>query len=229
MKLFILHGWTYEPDATWASLVSILKARGVVDIEFLKIPGLSDGTDPVWTLDEYVEWLKETIGNQEKVMLYGHSNGGRISMAFSAEYPERVARLILEDSAGIPPTGFRKIKRTVFRAVAKVGGAITRSDTIRAFLYKLIRETDYRRATPNMKKTMTNLVAFDARTILDRITAPTLVIWGTDDRTTPRKAGETIHRGIVDSKMVVIDGARHSPHITHPEEVARLVLDFISA
>ena len=227
-KLFILHGWTYEPGTTWAPLLTILKERGL-DHEFLAIPGLSDGTDPVWNIDDYVAWLKEKTAGYEKIILWGHSNGGRISMAFAVQHPEKITRLILEDSAGIPPSGLRKVKRSIFRAVAKIGGVITQSDTLRTLLYKLIRENDYRRATPNMRETMANLVAFDVRTILSKIVAPTLIIWGADDRTTPLSAGETLHRGIRGSRMTIIDDARHSPHITHPERMAQLALDFISS
>lgn len=227
-KLFILHGWTYEPGTTWAPLLAILKEHGV-DAEFLGIPGLSDGSDPVWDIGDYVEWLREKTAGYEKIILWGHSNGGRISMAFAVKYPEKVTRLILEDSAGIPPSRLRKVKRFIFRAVAKIGGMATQSDTLRTLLYKLIRENDYRRATPNMRKTMANLVAFDARTILERIAAPTLIIWGADDLTTPLAAGRAIHQGIRGSRMVIIDSARHSPHITHPERVARLALEFMSS
>jgi len=226
MKIVILHGWTYEPENTWGVLLSILKRRGM-DFEALRVPGLSDGTDPVWTLDDYVEWLRGKVG-AERVILWGHSNGGRISLAFAARYPGKVARLILEDSAGIPPSGFRKLKRDVFRVVAKLGSTITGSQRVRELLYKIIRENDYRRATPNMKKTMANLVAFDARAILAKIVAPTLIIWGEYDRTTPRSAAHVIHSGIRGSSVVIIRGARHSPHITHPQEVAQMISDFIS-
>lgn len=226
-KLFILHGWTYAAQDTWKRLLEML-ARRSVDFEFLNIPGLSDGSDPVWTLDEYVEWLNKKVGG-EKVILFGHSNGGRICLAFAAKYPEKVARLIIEDSSGIPPSGPRKLKRDVFRIVAKSVGAIIRSDGARKLLYKIIRESDYVRASPNMRKTMANLTAVDIRTKLSLITAPTLIIWGAGDTTTPLKAGEAIHRGIRGAKMVVIPGARHSPHITHPLEVAEIVVDFISS
>ncbi len=221
MKTFILHGWTYQTD-TWQPLLRILSERGI-DLEFLKIPGLTDGTNPSWTLDDYVEWLKNKTEGEEKVTLIGHSNGGRISLAFAAKYPEKVDRLILEDSAGIPPSGLRAIKRDVFRVIAKVGGVLTKSETLRKILHKIARESDYQKATPEMRQTMANLGAVDFDSILQSVRAPTLIVWGEHDTTTPLASGKIMHEKIHGSRMVVIRGARHSPHITHTKEFADII------
>ncbi len=221
MKIFILHGWTYQ-TATWQPLLEMLKKRGL-DVEFLLIPGLTDGTNPVWTLDDYVAWLKEKTAAYEKFVLIGHSNGGRISLAFAAKYPEKVARLILEDSAGIPPRGLRKLKRDIFRTISKAGHVLTRSETLRDLLHKVIRENDYSDATPEMKQTMANLVAVDLGQMLDRIQCPTLIIWGGKDVTTPLSAGKIFHEGVRGSRLHIIPDARHSPHITHVKEIADLI------
>ncbi|OGG50326.1 hypothetical protein A2704_05265 [Candidatus Kaiserbacteria bacterium RIFCSPHIGHO2_01_FULL_54_36b] len=221
--MFILHGWTYS-TATWDPLLEALRARGA-DVEFLEIPGLTDGTNPVWTLDEYVKWLEEKTAAHDKIILYGHSNGGRISLAYTAKHPEKVARLILEDSAGIPPRGLRRIKRDVFKRLSHIGHVFTRSETLRNLLYKVVRENDYRAATPEMKKTMANLLSVDLSLILHKIQCPTLIIWGADDRTTLLRDGEILHQGIRGSRMKIIPDARHSPHITHVQEVADLVAE----
>ncbi len=221
MKLFILHGWTYQTE-TWQPLLNLLAAQGI-EYEFLRIPGLTDGTDPVWTLEDYVAWLEEKTAGHEKVILYGHSNGGRISIAYAAKHPDKVAGLILEDSAGIPVTGLRRLKRDVFKTISRAGRLFSRSDMLRRIFYKVIREGDYSGATANMKKTMANLLSVDLSLVLNRITCPTLIIWGVGDKTTPLSAGKRIHEGIKNSRMVVIDGARHSPHITHSQKIAELI------
>lgn len=227
MKTFILHGWTYQTD-TWRPLLGLLSSRGIA-YEFLPMPGLTNGTNPTWTLDDYVKWLEEKTAANGKVVLYGHSHGGRVSLAFAAKHPEKVARLILEDSAGIPPQGLRKWKRDIFKKVANIGHMFVRSERFRSMLYKIIRESDYRKATPEMRKTMANLLSVDLTLVLSRIQCPTLIIWGAQDKTTPLSAGRVIHAGIRGSKMVVIPDARHSPHITHPERVAELIAEELSS
>ena len=226
-KLVILHGWTYQTE-TWQPLLAQLRARGV-DLEFLLIPGLTDGTNPPpasgWTLDDYIEWLRQKTVNCDKVVLYGHSHGGRVSLAFAAKYPEKVQRLILEDSAGIPPQGWRKFKRDLFRRSAETLGRFVRFEKLRSVMRKAIRASDYANATPEMRKTMSNLVAEDLAKILDRIKCPTLIIWGALDTTTPLADGELMHRGIRGSRMVVLPDARHSPHITHVQKMVDLITE----
>jgi pimeloyl-ACP methyl ester carboxylesterase len=220
-KLFILHGWTYQ-TATWDALRAELRARGI-EHEFLLTPGLTDGTSPVWTLDDYVRWLEEKTAAYDKVILYGHSNGGRISLAYTAQHPEKVERLILEDSAGIPPRGLRRLKREFFKKASYAVHPILRSEALRRFLYKVIRENDYGHASPEMRRTLANLVSVDLTPSLMRITCPTLIIWGALDTTTPLKDGELMNALISGSRLHVISEARHSPHITHAQEVADLV------
>ena len=143
MKILILHGWSYSAKGTdqlekWKPFVDELKLKGYKPT-LLKIPGLTKNLTEVRDLEKYVEWLKELVKN-EKVILVGHSNGGRISLAFSHKYPEKVEHLILIDSAGIYHNELPiRIKRFVFRSLAKIGKRITTSEKLRVFLYKLAR------------------------------------------------------------------------------------------
>jgi pimeloyl-ACP methyl ester carboxylesterase len=220
-KIFIVHGWTYDLSG-WKTLVDMLSQRGF-SIVLLKVPGLTDGTNPIWTLEEYVEWLKRETAGNEKVILIGHSNGGRISLAFAAKYPERVERLILEDSAGIPPRGLRRLKRDIFKVISNIGKAMARAEWMRNALYELARESDYRRATPEMRKTMANLLSIDLTPVLSGIKLPTLIVWGARDRTTPPIDGDLMHKKIPNSKLIVLPDAAHSPHRSHPHEMADII------
>src|SRR5258708_2716678 len=97
-KIYIIHGWSYSTNR-WQPTIKLLKEKGWNPI-MLNVPGLTAESDTVWTLDQYVEWLKDQLGDQ-KAILMGNSNGGRISLAFAAKYPQKLRYLILVDSAGI--------------------------------------------------------------------------------------------------------------------------------
>src|SRR3989344_6868211 len=99
-KLIILHGWAYSTEK-WKSFLNLLEEDGV-EYEMLKIPGLTAPLKRVWTINDYMGWLrKQVISYKLPVVLLGHSNGGRIAAAFAAKYPSKVSKLILIDSAGI--------------------------------------------------------------------------------------------------------------------------------
>ena len=220
MKILVLHGWTYSTEK-WDPFMDIISSK--TDVELLKIPGLTEKLEAVWNLDNYVEWLKTKIGDS-KVILIGHSNGGRISLAFANKYPEKVSKLILIDSAGIYHNELPiRLKRLVFKIIAKLGKKIINSEKLRKILYKLSREGDYENASPTVKKTMLNLITTDMSYLLPKIKIPTLIIWGENDNTTPLKDGMLMHKLIRGSKLKIISDARHSPQFTHPKEVAKII------
>ena len=77
-KIVILHGWTYSLDK-WEKFKDLLQNEGFQTI-FLKIPGLTAKSGEVWNLDKYSNWLGSQLSKEkDKVVLLGHSNGGRIA------------------------------------------------------------------------------------------------------------------------------------------------------
>jgi pimeloyl-ACP methyl ester carboxylesterase len=225
-KIFIIHGWTYT-TSKWDNFVVLVKAAGFEPV-MLHVPGLTESTDKVWTLDDYVEWLGENLENESNPVVIGHSNGGRIALAFAAKYPEKLKLLILIDSAGIYHNELPiRIKRFIFGAAAKVGKKITSSESIRKILYKLAGEKDYKNANPQMRKTMANLISVDLSERLDKIIAPTLIIWGAKDKATRLADGGLLHKMIKASEFFVLKDAGHSPHFTHAGIVSRKILDTV--
>lgn len=225
-KIIILHGWTKNLDK-WGDLLRILEKKGI-NVDLPKIPGLTGNLEKVWDLDNYAEWLKDITDKQKgKVILIGHSNGGRIALAFTNRYPEKVEKLILIDSSGIYHNELPlKIKRVVFKTIAKIGKKLTSSKTVKNLLYKLARESDYKDLDKNTKQTMINLISADLKPILPQIQAPTLIIWGREDKTTPLSDGILMNNLIKDSSLKIINEAKHSPMLTHPQEVANLIQQF---
>ena len=223
-KIFILHGWTYSLEK-WKAIVGLLNRDGVEAV-MLKIPGLTVPHEKVWQLGDYVEWVKDQLKDEkEPIVLLGHSNGGRISIAFAAKYPEKVRKLVLIDAAGIYHNEFRiRLKRFVFGKLAKLGRGLSDSETLRNMLYKFARTSDYQKADPILRKTMINLIRTDISNLFAKISAPTTIIWGEMDEATPLGDGEIMHEKIKNSKFFVIRGAKHSPHFTHVEEVEEIIL-----
>lgn len=228
VKVYILHGWTYSLDK-WQPFVSALKNRKLNPI-LLKIPGLTEKIDRTWDMNDYVNWLYKKLeedpatAGQEKVILLGHSNGGRIAMNFALIYPEKIEKLILIDSAGICHDELRvKLKRKVFGTIAKTGRRILKNNLGKNFLYFLAGENDYKDADENMKKTMVNLLASDKILKAENISIPTIIFWGEKDRITPLSDGEILNKKIVKSKLLIVNGARHSPQFTHPQKLAKII------
>lgn len=219
-QIVILHGWTHTLDK-WIDFTKLLQTEGFTP-DLLTIPGLTEESHEVWTLDKYVDWLHHKLF--QPVILLGHSNGGRIAIAFTAKYPELVSRLILIDSAGISHSELPlRMKRWVFGSMAKIGKRFTGSETLRKVLYLLAGEEDYQTASPSLRQTMVNMLEEDLTSSLKKIAVPTVLIWGKEDKLTPVSDGVAMSELITKSKLEIIPNARHAPFFTHPEEVITFI------
>lgn len=226
--IYLLHGWAIsaENEKKWKGLRTLLRKYGIVT-EFLALPGLSTTLTKPWTLKDYVQWLATQLPAGKKVTLLGHSFGGQLATRFAATYPNRVANLILIASAGIRDyTILAVAKRSVFYALAKVGGVVKSNHTLRSLLYKLARESDYNNANEVMKKTMASVLSEEVRKDIPKVLCDTLVIWGKRDTTTPYR-NTSLFLEIPKSRLVTVPEARHSPQFTHPEIVAESIAAFM--
>ena len=219
--LLLLHGWTSLPETKqkWQPFVQALEKIGC-PVVFLPLPGLTAPLEESWDLDAYVTWLESKVVKYSSYIVLGHSFGGQIATKFSSRNQVGQRGLILVDSSGIPDRRIKsKLKRWTFFLLAKVGKQIPFAHTCKPLLYRLARERDYISATPKQKTTMRKVIREDLSKIAQMISVPTLLIWGAKDATTPIAMAQELLRYIPNSRLAVIEGARHSPQYTHVEAV----------
>jgi pimeloyl-ACP methyl ester carboxylesterase len=58
---------------------------------------------------------------------------------------------------------------------------------------------------------------------------PTLLIWGDEDRIIPVAHGYAAHDALPDSRLEVLSGVGHFPHVESPTAVVDILDDFIAA
>ena len=64
---------------------------------------------------------------------------------------------------------------------------------------------------------------------IHRVSAPTLVVWGADDRLVPSVYADEFSKRLARAWIHIITGAGHAPQLEHPAAVAGLVRDFLTA
>jgi len=226
-RIYILHGWTYNLDK-WQKITEMLKKSGFEPV-LLKVPGLTQDSEKSWTISQYVTWLESELSQEVKpITLLGHSNGGRIALHYAIKNPGRIKQLFLLDAAGVYHNDLKiRTKRLVFKNLAKIGKRVKDVPMLRAGVYKLARETDYRDAPEHMRTTMAQMIESDHTLNIHDITVPTVIIWGEHDTVTPLKDARILHKAIEHSKLYVIPSARHSPHDTHPRELVDILKEAV--
>jgi pimeloyl-ACP methyl ester carboxylesterase len=62
--------------------------------------------------------------------------------------------------------------------------------------------------------------------LLGGVKAPTLVVWGREDRIVPLECGEHYVKALPHARLAVIENAGHLVDMERPAELARAVIDF---
>jgi pimeloyl-ACP methyl ester carboxylesterase len=63
----------------------------------------------------------------------------------------------------------------------------------------------------------------------ERITQPTLLIWGERDRDIPLRHGEHLHARMPNARLIVLRDCGHLPQEERPDEFAGLVIGFCNS
>jgi pimeloyl-ACP methyl ester carboxylesterase len=248
--LVLIHGsnaslFTWEP---WATRLS--DAFRVITID---MPG--HGLTGAVPSGEYSEQAMAIVVGQiadrlalPRFAIGGNSMGGGIAARFAEEYPQRVTQLILVDAAGMPvragehiPLAFRLARIPLLNrlllyftprifVIEGLDDAIVRKsivdDRMIDTYWDFARMQGTREATLRRFQTPAdNYVSNNAA----RIRAPTLVLWGEEDRLVPLEAGRVYARTIRGSRLIVYSATGHLPQEEVPDKSAADVRSFLLA
>ena len=175
-------------------------------------------------------------------VLVGHSMGGAISAQVAIEHPERVRGLVLIGPAGYgvsEPWSLRVARLPLAgRLLSGLRGRWTVAQLLRSTYGDPGRVTtadvDQYYATAAVPRSTVALrgvfqeFRFDAlRGRLGRIQAPTLLIWGAQDRWIPLRLGERMALELANGALVAIPGAGHDVQEERPDELVPTLLAFL--
>lgn len=224
--IVLMHGWGCRMS-TLASIESIFSSKmRVVNID---LPGHGESGEPpeIWGVEEFTEVLEELLAKLgiTKPSLLGHSFGGRIGILYASR--NEVDRLVLVDAAGVKPSRslltlgglkyyskvipFKLAKKLLPRILGQERGA----KAIAAWRGKA-GSADYRNSSDVMRGVMSRCVNQDLKQYMPSIKAPTLLVWGEEDRATPLSDAKTMERLIPDAGLVSFPGCGHYSFLDNP-------------
>ena len=218
--LYIIHGWTYTVEP-WKNTLAMLRDNDI-SVKMLHVPGLTEKSDEVFTIEDYVEWADKNI--PDGAIALGHSNGGRILLNLCAKNPEKLKYLILLDAAGIYEPSARK---KFVEKVAKIGKPLKKVPIIDKAFHKITGSTDYSRAPENMKQTLANMLASDKDLDFSKVQTKTFILWGKKDTTTPPRQATAMYEKLPNAELKFYANWTHAPYISSPDELARALTALI--
>ncbi|MFF3573875.1 alpha/beta fold hydrolase [Nocardia jiangxiensis] len=215
--------------------------------------GFTDAPDTLdYTTDDVIDHLIRfiDIAGIDRFDLCGESFGGRVASWLAIRYPDRVNKLVLNTSGGLPATQGRQaadVSDLLARTTKSIHAGT--DDAVRSRIAWLfadpalvpeefvkIRQAIYRRSGINESLTRLFSRIFDPADAvrywltperLEYVQSPTLVIW-TDKN--PIHSYEDALAGfshIPDVRFHLIENAAHWPQFEQPDEYNRVQLDFL--
>ena len=230
MPVLLLHGWG-SSAGSFALLQNDLSEQ--FRVLAVDLPGFGGSDMPpfAWQLSDYVN-LVEAFLNELHITqpaLLGHSFGGRIGICLAAK--GLVAKLLLVNSAGVRPK--RKplyyIKINAYKTAKYFlkFAPQTWQPILLGKLQQRFGSSDYRNAAPLLRQVLVNVVNEDLTPYLPAITAPTLLMWGENDTTTPLTQARIMEKAIPDAGLVVLKNAGHFCYSDKPSEFNSITRYFL--
>jgi pimeloyl-ACP methyl ester carboxylesterase len=239
--LVLLHPFPAH-HGVWTPVAEMLSTRYRVITPDLRGLGKSMPSEGPATMEKHVGDLLRVLEDAgvEKATFGGNSIGGYILFEFWRQFRERVKGLILVDTkASADADEARKARLAAAEDVIKRGT----EPFIDMQLPKLLGENTHRNRpdlVQEAKRMMMQASAAgiaavqqgmaerpDSMPTLSTIDVPTLVVVGEDDTLTPGAEMEKIHKGIRGSTMRYVSKAGHYAPFEQPEQVHRLMREFL--
>ncbi|HTQ12575.1 MAG TPA: alpha/beta hydrolase [Rhizomicrobium sp.] len=235
--LLLLHG-SNASFLTWEPWSKILSGEYRVIAVDLPGHGLTGATPCHDYSQEGMVAFVDAFARKEGLKsfaLAGNSMGGGVAARFAEEHPGEVSKLILVDAAGMPSKGGSAVPLAFRLARVPVANEILLHITPRSLVTEGLNDAivhkeiitgkmvdsywDFARMAGTREATLErfntpydNAVAAN----IAAIRAPTLILWGEEDRLIPVEAAYKFHKAIPGSRLIVYPKTGHIPM----EEVA---------
>jgi pimeloyl-ACP methyl ester carboxylesterase len=240
----------------WEAVASRLAADYTVIAPDLLGHGDSATTQGDYSLGAHAAGIRDVLSTLgvDRATIVGHSLGGGVAMQFFYQFPERSERLVLISSGGLGREVSWPLRLTAvpgaealvalassrvalaalgfgaerlrargapaashLRAAARALGELEGEGARRAFLSTLRAVIGGRGQRVNAQDRLYLAGAL-----------PTLIVWGGRDRTIPVAHAHAAHAAVPDSRLVMLEGAAHFPHLEDPDGLSAALRQFLA-
>jgi pimeloyl-ACP methyl ester carboxylesterase len=253
--ILLIHGIAGSSQ-TWEQVIPLLARDHTVLAPDLVGHGESAKPPGDYSLGAQASALRDFLSllDIERVTVVGQSFGGGVAMQLAYQYPEICDRLVLVSSGGLGrevswllrilavpgieyalPIFFPRFVRdrgnALIQFLHEAGFRHARAvEGWRA--YASLTESENRMA---FVRTLRSVVDLGGQSVnaMDRLylaaRMPTLIIWGDRDTMIPVSHAYAAHDAIPESRLEIIEGAGHFPHVEEPLQFVELLSEFMDA
>lgn len=242
-SVVFVHGFPFD-KSTWNEQAALLSGDHFVATFDIRGHGESAAGSGQYLVEMFVDDLISLMDHLgiERACICGLSMGGYTALRAIDREPQRFSGLVLCDTKSSPDTNAAKLNRynqirTILegkkpqfadgqiKALFAPGSLERRKESVEK-VRGIIEST----SDAGLIGVLIALAArMDMTETLTKITAPTLIVVGEEDKVTPPSEAEAMHAALRNSRLVKIGGAGHLSNLENPAGFNRALLDFLSA
>lgn len=233
--ILMVHGFAANKDNWLRFARHLSKDYRVIALD---LPGFGASDRPAGSYDvgtqtERLASVIEALGIG-RLHLIGNSMGGHISALYAARYPDKVLSLALLDNAGISSQQPSELMQLLERGAANPLVVKQPEDFQRLLEFVFVQPPYLPESLKGYfaEQAINNSAHYDqvfAHLIeryiplepeLAKIQAPTLIIWGAEDRALHVSSIEVMQPLLRKPSVVIMPGTGHAPMIERPQQTA---------
>ncbi|WP_281885045.1 alpha/beta fold hydrolase [Paenibacillus sp. YYML68] len=241
LPLVLLHGFCGS-GAYWDDVVSRLAESYKVIVPDLRGHGASDTPSGPYTMEELAADIAELIKRLDlgRAVVLGHSLGGYVTLALAEQHAELLSGFGLIHSTAYPDDEQGKLNRMKAKQTIEEKGigafaeglvpklfAPGHLETMRAAVDKAMTIARGTSADGAASTIVAMKERPDRRAVLQNTELPVLLVAGALDQIIPKEKTFTASGDHVVHRL--IDSAGHMSMMEAPEELTRIVLEFMSS
>jgi pimeloyl-ACP methyl ester carboxylesterase len=185
------------------------------------------------SIDEYAEDVIAFMKSLKirSAVIVGVSMGSAIALTIALKYPKKVVGLALLGGGAkmrVAPTVLETAGNpNTFESTVEWINTNCFSEHASQSLVQLSKENMLKMRPPVLLGDFLACNGFSVVDQIETINLPTVVICGADDKMTPSKFSESLHGGIANSTLHILEHAGHMVMLEQPDDVADLLKRFL--
>jgi pimeloyl-ACP methyl ester carboxylesterase len=239
----LIHGYT-DNARDWVPMIPYLSPQLRLIVVDIRGHGASSKPECCYTRLDFAYDIKLLLDalKIERADIVGHSLGSIIAQTFAEFWPERTNHVVLISSTGGPPPGAppRKPAFDYASAIRALKEPIDPDSQFMIAWWSSPTPVDadflrrQRRDAAGIPLRVwlavldQGLLGGDLQTTLPKLTAPTLLIWGSKDPIMPEEERRTLRDALPHAQVRVFEGLGHNPFWEDPKGVAAVINAFLS-
>lgn len=251
--LILVHGLGGYAESWMFNIDALAKNFHVYVLDLIGF-GKSEKPNTSYTYDDFVKFINEFMEkmNIEKASMIGHSLGGGIVLHYALQFPEKLNNLVLVCSsclgkelsiflkiASIPIIGeklfgtSRKDIRKIYNELVYDTSLVT--DEYIELGYQMSSLPEAKRSFIKTLRSTANFFGHKSKIVdrikinLHKIQAPTLIIWGKQDKFLPVSHAYIAKKSIPNSTLHLFEKCGHMPMYEYIDDFNSIVIKFLSS